>query len=84
MNLIEDRSYYFNSYRIVREFEQVRAGALMKPEDTKEVMDLMKFVEVAQTKTIIKLKQTIKVNINNYIIFNFQNFLSQIISFVST
>ncbi|XP_066919650.1 dynein axonemal heavy chain 12-like [Clytia hemisphaerica] len=54
--------YREDNERIVEEFEQVRAGALMKPEDTKEVMDLMKFVEVAQTKTIIKLKQTIKDN----------------------
>ena len=39
----------------------------MEPEDTKDVTELMKFVEVAQTQTIIQLKQTIRVSL-------FQNF----------
>jgi len=49
-------------YRIVSKFEEVQAGALQQPSDTKEVMELMKFVEVSQTDTIIKLKKSIKVS----------------------
>lgn len=64
--------------RIVAKFEEIRDGALMEPEDTKEVTELMKFVEVAQTKTIIELKKNIKVSIfvlnikqfNSLIFFN--------------
>ena len=47
--------------KIVEMFEEIRKGALREPSDTKEVMELMKFVEVAQNDTIVKLNKNIKV-----------------------
>ena len=48
--------------RIISEFEAIREHALTKPEDTREMIDMLKFVEEAKTKTLIKLDSDIKVN----------------------
>ena len=47
--------------RIISEFEAVRERALTKPEDTREMIDMLKFVEEAKTKTLVKLDSDIKV-----------------------
>jgi len=47
--------------RICTEFETMKERALCEPKDTKEMIDLMKYVEQAQQKTLIKLKEDIKV-----------------------
>ena len=39
----------------------MKERALCEPKDTKEMIDLMKYVEQAQQKTLIKLKEDIKV-----------------------
>ena len=39
----------------------MKEKALCEPKDTKEMIDLMKYVEQAQQKTLIKLKEDIKV-----------------------
>ena len=36
--------------------------ALQSPQDTKEMIDLMKFVEEAQQKKLVKLKEAITVS----------------------
>lgn len=48
-------------YRIISEFESVREQALTKPEDTREMIDMLKFVEEAKTKILVKLDSDIKV-----------------------
>lgn len=48
---------------IVSSFEEIKTAALTEPADTKEVIALMKYVEVAQSDTIIQLMQSIKVKI---------------------
>lgn len=48
-------------YRIISEFEAIRERALTKPEDTREMIDMLKFVEEAKTKTLVKLDSDIKV-----------------------
>lgn len=48
--------------RIISEFEAIRERALTKPEDTREMIDMLKFVEEAKTKTLVKLDSDIKVN----------------------
>ena len=48
-------------YRIISEFESVREQALAKPEDTREMIDMLKFVEEAKTKILVKLDSDIKV-----------------------
>jgi len=47
--------------RIISEFEAIRERALTKPEDTREMIDMLKFVEEAKTKTLVKLDSDIKV-----------------------
>ena len=47
----------------------------MEPEDTKEVTELMKYVEVAQTQTIIQLKQTIRVSLFQFFFFQQKEFV---------
>ena len=47
--------------RICTEFETMKEKALCEPKDTREMIDLMKYVEQAQQKTLIKLKEDIKV-----------------------
>ena len=39
----------------------MKSGALTVPQDTKEVIDLLKFVENAQTVTLVKLNNDIRV-----------------------
>ena len=39
----------------------MKETALYVPENTKEMIDLIKFVEQAQQKTLIKLREDIKV-----------------------
>ena len=39
----------------------MKQKALCEPKDTKDMIDLMKYVEQAQQKTLIKLKEDIKV-----------------------
>ncbi|XP_020624937.1 dynein heavy chain 12, axonemal-like [Orbicella faveolata] len=46
--------------RIISEFEAIRERALTKPEDTREMIDMLKFVEEAKTKTLVKLDSDIK------------------------
>eukprot|EP00794_Sanderia_malayensis_P007414 gene7414-8234_t len=46
--------------RICAEFELLKDKALCVPKDTKEMNDLIKYVEQAQQKTLIKLKEDIK------------------------
>ena len=48
-------------YRICTAFESMKENALRQPKDTKEMIDLQKYVEEAQQKTLIKLKADIKV-----------------------
>lgn len=48
--------------RIISEFEAIRERALTKPEDTREMIDMLKFVEEAKTKTLVKLDSDIKVS----------------------
>ena len=48
--------------RIISEFEAFRNRALTKPEDTREMIDMLKFVEEAKTKDLVKLNSDIKVN----------------------
>ena len=48
-------------YRICAAFESMKENALRQPKDTKEMIDLQKYVEEAQQKTLIKLKADIKV-----------------------
>ena len=48
--------------RIISEFEAFRKRALTKPEDTREMIDMLKFVEQAKTKDLVKLNSDIKVN----------------------
>ena len=43
----------------------MKEKALCEPKDTREMIDLMKYVEQAQQKTLIKLKEDIKV-IDNF------------------
>lgn len=47
--------------RIISEFEAIKERALTKPEDTREMIDMLKFVEEAKTKTLVKLDSDIKV-----------------------
>lgn len=47
--------------RIIAEFESIKEKALRKPEDTKEMIDLQKFIEEAKTKGLVKLGSDIKV-----------------------
>lgn len=53
---------FYASCRIISEFEAIREHALTKPEDTREMIDMLKFVEEAKTKTLVKLDSDIKVN----------------------
>ncbi|RMX38335.1 hypothetical protein pdam_00005508 [Pocillopora damicornis] len=50
--------------RIISEFESVREQALTKPEDTREMIDMLKFVEEAKTKILVKLDSDIKESFN--------------------
>lgn len=52
---------FFVFGRIISEFEAIRERALTKPEDTREMIEMLKFVEEAKTKTLIKLHSDIKV-----------------------
>lgn len=52
--------------RIISEFEAIRERALTKPEDTREMIDMLKFVEDAKTKTLVKLDSDIKVWWNHF------------------
>ena len=47
--------------RIIAEFEAIQKQALTKPEDTKEMMDMLKFIENAKAKSLVQLDKDIKV-----------------------
>ena len=53
--------WFFCVIRIISEFEAIKKQALTKPEDTKEMMDLMQYVKNAGEKTLIQLNKDIKV-----------------------
>ncbi|XP_015752501.1 PREDICTED: dynein heavy chain 12, axonemal-like [Acropora digitifera] len=50
--------------RIISEFEAFRKRALTKPEDTREMIDMLKFVEESKTKDLVKLNSDIKESFN--------------------
>lgn len=53
-------------YRICTAFESMKENALRQPKDTKEMIDLQKYVEEAQQKKLIKLREDIKVCLMEY------------------
>lgn len=55
--------------RIISKFEAIRERALTKPEDTREMIDMLQFVKEAKTKTLVKLDSDIKVSLKNHFIF---------------
>lgn len=55
--------------RIISEFEAIRERALTKPEDTREMIDMLQFVKEAKTKTLVKLDSDIKVSLKNPFLF---------------
>ncbi|KAK3752207.1 hypothetical protein QZH41_008048 [Actinostola sp. cb2023] len=48
--------------RIIAEYESIKEKALQRPEDTKEMIELQKFIQEAKTKGLIKLDNDIKVS----------------------
>ena len=68
--------------RIISEFEAIRERALTKPEDTREMIDMLKFVEESKTKTLIKLHSDIKVNKNAFNTMQLYSFMLQFQSFM--
>lgn len=48
--------------RIISEYESIKEKAMRVPEDTKEMIELQKFVEEAKSKGLVKLGNNIKVS----------------------
>lgn len=54
--------FYFSlSLRITEEYETFRDTALKVPEDSREIMDLVEYMEEAQSQLVVDLNNDVKV-----------------------